>query len=115
VSQDFLSSRQIQGWLGISKPTLLSWLRRKDDPLPGVKIGGRWKFRRQAVLEWWERREKSQRGACRESAKRNDEKERAASTAGVEELNSWLVIATRVLAEEVERRQPQEKEEPGQA
>jgi excisionase family DNA binding protein len=57
MEKDFLSAPEVMDWLGISKPTLLAWLRTKDDPLPGVKVVGRWRFRREAILQWWERRE----------------------------------------------------------
>ena len=54
---EFLSAPELQSWLGISKPTLLAWLRKDANPLPGVKIMGRWMFRRQAIMEWWMRQE----------------------------------------------------------
>lgn len=100
---EFLDAKEMQAWIGISKPTLLAWLGRTNDPLPGVKIGGRWKFRRQAVLEWWMRQE-SGRAQINQATPRP----RPASTGKTEkgqspELESWLRIASKVMAEEAQR------------
>jgi excisionase family DNA binding protein len=85
---EFLDTKELLNWLGISKPTLLSWLRLKIDPLPGVKIGGHWKFRRKAVLEWWMRRERKHPA----SYKCTEEKEK-------QDLEAWLGVASRLIAD----------------
>jgi excisionase family DNA binding protein len=100
---EFLGARELQAWLGISKPTLLAWLRRARNPLPGVKIGGRWKFRRQAILEWWIREENAQTAA--NSAGPGSRVQRATERKDTpqQELDSWLRIASRMLSEEERR------------
>jgi|GEM_PF-5059252 excisionase family DNA binding protein len=88
MSEDFIGTRELLAWLDISKPTLLAWLRLKADPLPGVKVGGHWKFRRKAVLEWWMRREKS--GSI--SEKQRSAKDRP-------DLEAWLSAASKVITD----------------
>ena len=101
---DFLGATELQKWLGISKPTLLAWLRREEDPLPGMKVGGRWRFRRQAVLDWWIRQEeRGRRGELKRPAS-HDSVGIVKSGGESSELESWLRIASKVLAEESARR-----------
>ena len=89
MSVDFIGTKELLEWLGISKPTLLAWLRLKQDPLPGVKIGGHWRFRRKAVLEWWMRREKSHPSSAINKA---GEKEK-------QDLAAWLSVASKVITD----------------
>ena len=103
-SGEFLSARQVQAWLGISKPTLLTWLRRKDDPLPGVKIGGRWKFRRSAVLEWWQKKEDARFIDISQVTPGKRRPQENEANPVPEELKSWLQVAARILSEDKKRR-----------
>ncbi len=103
MGEDFLNARRIQAWLGISKPTLLAWLRREQDPLPGVKIMGRWMFRRQAVLEWWKRQERARGARVGETG------QRAGLAPKAEDLRSWLLMASKVLAEQAEKESKKQK------
>ena len=47
---DLLSPRQLAEYLQLSQRTVYRLLERGD--LPGVKVGGQWRFRRAAVDEW---------------------------------------------------------------
>jgi excisionase family DNA binding protein len=100
MKEDFLSAKQLQDWLGISKPTLLVWMRDSEDPLPGVKVGGRWKFRRQAVLEWWIRKEEKYLDGNRGKPSREKAKTKKVSAQEKEKsLEDWLAAATKIIAE----------------
>ena len=96
-------------WLGISKPTLLSWLRKKNDPFPGVKIGGKWIFRRQAVVEWWQRQEPARLGENAPSSKDMRATKESAPEQKSEELQSWLLAASKVLSEESGEKKKKDK------
>ncbi len=103
MEKDFLDAKQLQQWLGISKPTLLCWLRRGDDPFPGVKIGGRWRFRRKAVLEWWARQEQGRMASKEGGPPRQMDKTVSKGSSMAGELASWLSIASKLLEEESEK------------
>ena len=96
---DFLNARELQEWIGISKPTLLSWLNREEDPLPGVKIGGRWKFRREAILSWWERQEAKNNGSAAAARSKPATTKQTKAASPPSELDSWIRMASRVLGE----------------
>jgi excisionase family DNA binding protein len=88
MSDEFIGTKELLAWLDISKPTLLAWLRLKSDPLPGVKIGGHWKFRRKAVLDWWMRREKAQPAPPRKGQEKDKQ-----------DLAAWLSVASKVITD----------------
>jgi excisionase family DNA binding protein len=92
MSAEFLNTKELLDWLGISKPTLLAWLRLKADPLPGVKIGGHWKFRRRAVMEWWMRRENTPTRTIGLSSRVPSAKDNG-------ELEAWLSAASKVITD----------------
>jgi len=102
MEKEFLDATEILDWLGISKPTLLAWLKKPENPLPGIKIGGRWKFRRQAILDWWERQEALamlKNGNIKQAAKAKKTQIKAA-TSEDDHISSWLSAAAKILSEE---------------
>src|SRR5919107_5934658 len=53
-----LSTEEVAGYLGVGQATVYRWCR--DESLPAVKIGRRWRVRRSALEEFVRKHERSE-------------------------------------------------------
>jgi excisionase family DNA binding protein len=54
IDREWLSLRELAEYAGVGERTLRRWLRRENDALPAVRVGGKILVRKSQFDEWLE-------------------------------------------------------------
>jgi len=61
---DLMKAQEVADWLKVSNVTLYKLIEKEE--LPAFKVGGKWRFRREAIEEWIRKREEIEKAAQKE-------------------------------------------------
>lgn len=61
---DLMKAQEVADWLKVSNVTLYKLIEKEE--LPAFKVGGKWRFRREAIEEWIRKREEIEKASQKE-------------------------------------------------
>lgn len=61
---DLMKAQEVANWLKVSNVTLYKLIEKEE--LPAFKVGGKWRFRREAIEEWIRKREEIEKASQKE-------------------------------------------------